>query len=399
MTVPAAALSTRHARFVRVDAGWVVEDAQSRNGTEVNGVRVERAVLGESDVAAMGRVLFLLTPPLLTPAGGSGDRDTAGADGARHVTLDPQFDDALAAVRRVASPRASSAPGMSLLILGETGTGKEVLAREVHTVSGRKGALACVNCGAIPPTLLESLLFGHVKGAFSGASRDEPGLFRSAHEGTVFLDEIGDLSAPSQAALLRVLQEREVLPVGATRHVKVDFRVVAATHRPLEAMVRAGTFREDLLARLSGFSVVLPPLRARPWDIGVLFAALIRKLAGDPGSVRIAPDAGRAILRHGWPQNTRELEQCVARCLALADGETIGHGHLPPAVVALKAPAADPAAAGLSERDARLRLELLAELSRCSGNLADVARAMGKARMQVHRWCRRFGIDPNLYRT
>ena len=284
---------------------------------------------------------------------------------------------------------------------GETGTGKELLARGAHELSGRSGAFVAVNCGALPTGLVESQLFGHVKGAFSGAVRDEPGFFRAADGGTLFLDEIADLPSASQAALLRALQEREVMPVGATRPAKVDLRVVAATHQPLEAMIERGGFRRDLLARLAGFTLELPPLRARRMDLGLLVASLLRRLAPDRAdSVMLTPAAGQALFRHDWPLNTRELEQCLARALALAGDEPIDLHHLPATVTAPRgaAPAGPSPDARFSERDARLRLELLEELARHQGNLADVARAMGKARMQVHRWCRRFGIDPNLYR-
>src|SRR5262249_24796529 len=153
----------------------------------------------------------------------------------------------LAALARIASMP------IPVLLLGESGTGKEVLARAVHTLSGRSGAFVAVNCGGLSASLIESQLFGHVKGSFTGAGRDEPGLVRAADRGTLFLDEIGDLPLAAQAALLRVLQEREVVPVGGARPVAVDLRVVAATHRPLEKMAAKGDFRADLLARLSGY--------------------------------------------------------------------------------------------------------------------------------------------------
>jgi transcriptional regulator with GAF, ATPase, and Fis domain len=290
-----------------------------------------------------------------------------------------------------------------VLVRGETGTGKELVARGVHDASGRRGVFVAVNCGAIPGGLVESNLFGHVKGAFSGAVRDEPGFFRAASGGTLFLDEIGDLPASSQAALLRALQEREVVPVGGTRPVKVDLRVVAATHQPLESLVDRGAFRQDLLARLGGFVMDLPPLRARKMDLGLLVAALVQRLSpARADAVRFTPAAGRALLAHGWPLNTRELEQALSRALVLAGDAEVDVEHLPAAVTAIRtAPsvsAPEPWVDDLSERDARLRLELLEQLAAHAGNLADVSRAMGKARMQVHRWCKRFGIDPNAYR-
>lgn len=397
LRVPAAALSMAHARLVRTGAEWVVEDAGSTNGTYVNGERVERSVIQEGDVLTAGRAVFLLSGTRMTPVDARTDVDMADApDTPGHLTLDPELAVQLEALDRLARS------GLAILVRGETGTGKELLARAVHDRSRRPGAFVAVNCGAIPATLVESTLFGHVRGAFSGALRDEPGLFRAADGGTLFLDEVGDLPPPSQAALLRVLQEREVLPVGATRSVAVDLGVVAATHQPLEDLVARGAFRQDLLARLAGFVVELPPLRDRILDLGVVVAQVLKKVAADRAeTVRLAPGAAEALFRYRWPLNIRELEQSLARAYALAGDKPIDRAHLPSSITS---PVEEPEPSGvstsrLSARDQQLRLELLAQLSQHKGNLADVARAMGKARMQVHRWCKRFGIDPNTYRT
>ena len=398
LRVPAAALSMAHARFVRAGAEWVIEDLASTNGTYVNGDRVERSVVRDGDVVTAGRAVFAIVESRMTPVDARADADMADApDTPGHRTLDPELAVQLDALDRLARS------GLSILLRGETGTGKELLARAVHERSGRTGAFVAVNCGAIPSSLVESTLFGHMRGAFSGALRDEPGLFRAAEGGTLFLDEVGDLPPPSQAALLRVLQEREVLPVGATRAVTVDLGVVAATHQPLEELVARGAFRQDLFARLAGFVVELPPLRDRILDLGVVVSEVLRKIAGDRAdAVRLTPGAVEALFRYRWPLNIRELEQTLARAFALAGDKPIDRTHLPASVTS---PAEEPESATssspsrLSARDQQLRLELLAHLSQHRGNLADVARAMGKARMQVHRWCKRFGIDPNTYRT
>jgi DNA-binding NtrC family response regulator len=391
--VPASAMSASHARLLRAGNDWILEDTGSTNGSYVNGERVTRASVGEKDVITLGRTILLLTPGKLTPSGAPGDRDLDGATQPGHVTLDPELEVQLEALDRMARST------ITVLIRGETGTGKEVLARMVHEASGRPGAFVAVNCGAIPAGLVESHLFGHVKGAFSGAIRDEVGLFRAADGGTLFLDEVGDLPSPSQAALLRALQEREVLPVGGARPVKVDLRVLAATHQPLEAMASRGQFRLDLLARLTGFPLELPPLRARRMDTGVLVASLLRRLAPErAASVRFTPAAAEALFRYEWPLNTRELEQCLARALVLAGEGAIDAAHLPSNVSESKSEPPPPSANGLSERDRTLRAELLEQLARHRGNLVEVAKAMGKARMQVHRWCKRFGVDPNVYR-
>ena len=398
--VPSPAMSSEHARIVRVKNEWVLEDLGSTNGTFVNGLRVERAVLGARDVITVGRTLFFLLPPRLSAPAANLDMGQMGAgDSDGFVSLDPELQDRLDALRRIARSE------IPVLIRGETGTGKELLARAIHQSSGRSGPFLAVNCGGIPSNLVESHFFGHVKGAFSGAGQSEAGAFRTADGGTLFLDEIGDLLESSQAALLRALQEREVVPVGAVRPVKVDVRVVAATHQPLERMAAKGTFRHDLLARLAGFTAELRPLRERQADLGSLVASLLTKLArGRTKDLRFTSAAGEALFRHAWPLNVRELEQCLASALVLAAGEVIDVGHLPapvttaPALAAPPEPATPDALVGLSARDARIRLELLEQLARHGGNLAEVGRVMGKARMQVHRWCRRFGIDPNMYR-
>jgi len=272
-----------------------------------------------------------------------------------------------------------------------------VLARAVHVLSQRPGPFVAINCGAIPANLVESQLFGHMKGAFSGAVRDEPGLVRSAHFGTLFLDEIGDLPAPSQAALLRVLQEGEVLPVGATRATKVDIRVVCATHRPLDDLMEKGEFRRDLYARLAGFAFAVPPLRERRADIGLIVASLLRSPKIQNGeALRFRSDAARALLRYEWPLNIRELEQCLTTSSVLAEEGVIRLDDLPAQVAESAPPSADPGAS--NERDEALRRELLLRLAETRGNLSEVARAMGKARQQVQRWVRRFGIDPEAFR-
>jgi transcriptional regulator with GAF, ATPase, and Fis domain len=259
-----------------------------------------------------------------------------------------------------------------------------------------------VNCGALPTALVESLLFGHVKGAFSGATRDEVGFVRSAEGGTLFLDEIGDLPPASQAALLRVLQEHEVIPVGATRALKVDVRVVAATHRALESAVSPGVFRADLLARLRGYTHRLPPLAERMADMGTVLADVLTHVAG-PRAARLTltPEAARLLFRHEWPLNIRELQQAMAAAVALATEDVIDVPHLPAEVVAPKrsspAPRA-PAVPAKGEEDDGLRDRLVALLHEHDGNVTAVGRALGKAPAQIHRWMKRFAIDPDTYR-
>jgi transcriptional regulator with PAS, ATPase and Fis domain len=283
-----------------------------------------------------------------------------------------------------------------IVLRGATGTGKEVIARAIHAASGRGGPLVAVNCGALPDELVESELFGYRKGAFSGALEDRPGLMRSADGGTLLLDEIADLPLATQAVLLRVLQQHEVLPLGASRPVPVDLRVIAASHRDLEAEVSAGRFREDLLARLAGLTAVVPSVAERREDLGILIAALLGRLP-DPASIRFSVDAGRALVRYGWPRNVRELEQAVGAAVALASSGMIDLAHLPATVGDhTSTPAVD---APLSPADAARREQLLGLLTTHKGNIAAVARAMGVARMQIHRWLERYDLDVTAYRS
>jgi transcriptional regulator with PAS, ATPase and Fis domain len=285
---------------------------------------------------------------------------------------------------------------VQVLVRGESGTGKELIARAIHELSGRAGAFVAVNCAALTSTLLEAELFGYRKGAFTGAVEDRPGYIRSSDRGTLFLDEIGDLPLPAQAALLRVLQEEEVHPVGATRPTPIDLRVVAATHRDVAELAKQERFRPDLLARLDGGTVVLPPLRARREDLGLICASLLRKMAGDHAAgVSFKPEAARALLLFGWPTNVRQLEKCLAVALALKPaGGRIGVEHLKDDVIAAPKPVAT---APMRDDDRRLRDELTNYLREHKGNVTAVARAMGKARTQVQRWLRRFDIRPDSF--
>jgi DNA-binding NtrC family response regulator len=397
LTLPSRWMSGAHARVVRGPQGWRVEDSGSRNGTLVNGTAAAHVALADGDVIEVGRTLAIFREALHAPPTTALDFDSRRtsfpAPGLR--TLIPALAEGVEALVRIAQ---SLVP---VLVRGETGTGKEVTARAVHTLSRRPGAFVAVNCAAIPATLVESQLFGHTKGAFSGATRDEPGFVRAASGGTLFLDEIGDLPASSQAALLRVLQEREVVPVGTTRPLPVDLRIVAATNQPLEALVARGTFRTDLLARLDGFTHTLLPLRERREDIGLLVGDLLGEIAPEPRSVTLAPEVARALVLYAWPLNIRELGQCLARAAALAAGSrVIERAHLPPAVARVLEGHSVPGSPGPGEptEGPRLRAQLEGLLGQHEGNVAEVARAMGKARMQVHRWMKRFAIDPKRFR-
>ncbi|MFL5384973.1 MAG: sigma-54-dependent transcriptional regulator [Longimicrobiaceae bacterium] len=219
----------------------------------------------------------------------------------------------------------------TVLISGESGTGKEVLARYLHELSGRAdGPFVSINCGALPENLLESELFGHVRGSFTGAVRDKQGLFVAAKGGTFFLDEVGEMSPATQVKLLRVLQEREVIPVGATEAVPVDVRIVAATNRDLDEEIRRGGFRSDLFYRLNVITLHLPPLRDRPDDVPLLAEHFLQRFAASRGrKVRLVPETLEAMQGYDWPGNVRELENALERAAVMTPGEEIGPDALP----------------------------------------------------------------------
>jgi transcriptional regulator with PAS, ATPase and Fis domain len=267
------------------------EGSSSTNGIRINGALHREALLGDGDVIELGHT-FLLYRSYRTLAD-----DRADADQPRAPAVLSTWVPALAA--QLAQLEAIAPSQIATLILGPTGTGKELIARAIHARSGRPGPFVPVNCGAIPRELIGSLLFGYRRGAFSGAHVDQPGLVATSAGGTLFLDEIGDLPIELQPALLRVLAEGEALALGATSPVRVDLRVVAATHQDVERMCVEGRFRDDLLARLAGFVLHLPPLTERREDLGLIVASLLRRLAGErAGGVALAGDAARALLLH-----------------------------------------------------------------------------------------------------
>jgi two-component system response regulator GlrR len=297
----------------------------------------------------------------------------------------------------LAEARLAAESEASLLIQGESGTGKELLARAIHRASPRHAKpFVAVNCGAIPAELLESELFGHVKGAFTGAGRDHPGLFQSAEGGTVFLDEIGDMPLPLQVKLLRVLQEGEVRPVGSTETRPVDVRILSATHRNLEEAIASGEFREDLYYRLNVVTLSLPPLRERREDIPLLarhfLAALTekyhRRIHG------FAPEALDMLAAADWPGNIRQLHNVLEQCVALCTTPTI------PASLVARALRDKPAEIQpLAEaRTAFEREYLITLLKLTRGQVSEVARLAGRNRTEVYRLLQRHGLTPALFK-
>ncbi len=292
--------------------------------------------------------------------------------------------DVVALVQRIAGSTAS------VLITGESGTGKELVARAIHYNSARAAApFVAVNLAAVPESLIESELFGHKKGAFTDARADKPGLFIEADGGTIFLDEIGELALPLQSKLLRVLQEHEVRPLGATRDQRVDVRVVSATNRNLESMLADGSFREDLYYRLNVIQVDLPPLRSRPEDIVPLAEHVLAQLgsrAAPARRMRLSPEAQQLLLAYNWPGNVRELMNVLERGMALCQGELIADDDLPPQVRE-KRPA-DFLGAAVARRMTLADLErefIEAVLSDEAGNKTRAAQRLGLDRKTLYR--------------
>ncbi|HQR59722.1 MAG TPA: sigma 54-interacting transcriptional regulator, partial [Azonexus sp.] len=298
----------------------------------------------------------------------------------------------------MAEARMVAASDASVLIRGESGSGKEVLARAIHRASPRaKGPFVAINCGAIPEQLLESELFGHVKGAFTGAGNTRGGLFQAADGGTLFLDEIGDMPLALQVKLLRVLQERAVRPVGATRTVPVDVRLLSATHRDLDAAMAEGQFREDLYYRLDVVSLTLPKLEERREDIPLLAAYFVQQVAARYGKPihGFAPDALEALATAAWPGNVRQLYNVVEQSCALTATPLI-----PLALVAraLRKPALE----ALSYTEAKHRFErkyLVQLLKLTEGNVADAARIAERNRTEFYRLLQKYDLTPGMFRN
>jgi DNA-binding NtrC family response regulator len=386
-------MSGEHARISREAKAWTLTDLGSRNGAFVNGARVDRRYLEDGDHIELGRTMFVFRVTSADAPEVGGD-ELAGQPTAMRTLHAPLSADmsllARAAVSRVA-----------VMVNGETGTGKELVARAVHELSGRSGDFIAVNCGAIAKTLLEAELFGYKKGAFSGASEDRAGLVRAADGGTLFLDEVAELPEQTQVALLRVLQESEVLPVGATKAVRVDLRVVTATHRNLEALVSEGGFREDLYARLCGRDLVLPPLRERSEDLGLLIAAFVRDIAGDRAdAITFRRSAARALFAYDWPRNIRELRTAIEATISVLEGDQIDLDLLPRAVrEAFDRVYGETAEPSRDRRDAEVEVTIRDLLREHNGNVTAAAKAMGKSRGHFHRLMQKFGIEAADFRA
>ncbi|HTR45937.1 MAG TPA: sigma-54 dependent transcriptional regulator [Verrucomicrobiae bacterium] len=317
--------------------------------------------------------------------------------GRHHIVwASPAMKEVMAQVEQVAASETR------VCIRGETGTGKELIARTLHEKSARRGGpFVALNCAAIPAELMETELFGHEKGSFTGAAARHIGKFELAHRGTLFLDEIGDMPLPMQAKLLRVLEEGEIERVGGGVPFAVDVRVIVATHRNLEEQVRNGTFREDLYHRIFVFPIVLPPLRERREDIRVLAEHFVHQLSQQNHwkAKKLSPDAIAALEAYSWPGNVRELRNVVERVLLYTSGEVIEGGVVARALPQAGASAADSsfAVGGIGTLAQRVesfeRETLLAELKRNRNHMTNTAKALGLERSHLYKKCQQLGID------
>jgi Nif-specific regulatory protein len=290
----------------------------------------------------------------------------------------------------------------TVLINGDTGTGKELVARAIHLNSSRKdNPLIYVNCAAMPDTLIESELFGHEKGAFTGASHQRRGRFEEANKGTIVLDEVGELSAAAQAKLLRVLQEKQIQPLGSSKVVNVNVRVIAATNRDLEQDISSGRFRNDLYYRLNVFPVYLPPLRDRGTDIIMLADHFVLKYAKELGKPvkRISTPVLETFLAYQWPGNVRELENCVERAVLLATADTIESLHLPPSLQ-VKTREGEKKEQGKLKNvvESQERALIIDALKETKGNQSKAAKLLGTTKRITQYKIQKFGIDPWQFR-
>jgi transcriptional regulator with PAS, ATPase and Fis domain len=380
--------SREHLKVVRRGEALEVTDLQSRNGSYLNGRRIESATVQAGDVVAMGRVLLLAhRGPQLYQRPRHGR--LVGLSAALATVVDRVS---------VAAPR-----DVTVLIQGETGVGKELVARAIHEMSGRAGRFMAINCSALADGVLQSELFGHTRGAYSGAGEAREGLVAAAREGTLFLDEIGDASTTLQAGLLRLLEQREYRAVGSDVVQKTNARFVAATNVDLHAAVEAGRFRADLLGRLDRWRIEVPPLRERPEDV-IPIALHFTQQLGEPRP--LGRSLAQALLRYNWPANVRELAGVIEQ--AVLEAKDASRLPLTDAL-ATRLQARRPRPSQIpSERPSRRRgtpherpspEQLRAKLVEVGGNVRALANALGVGRSTLYRWLAAAGIDPDKLRS
>ncbi len=368
-------VSREHAEVNRQGPLWVIRDLSSTNGTHVNGRRVQHAPLSEGDILRLGHAVALVARSPFT--------DLRASEIAPGLVAGPELATLLGPLRAAATTR-----DLPIVISGATGTGKERVARAVHEWSGRAGPFHAINCAAIPERMAEAELFGYRRGAFTGAQHAHDGHLRAASGGTLFLDEIAELSLELQAKLLRAIEERAVMPIGESKAVPVDLRVVCATQRPLDAMVAAGQFREDLCARLSGLAIDLPLLRKRRADIVSLFHFFLKREA-PTDTPELDSKFVEALCLYDWPKNVRELELLVRRTVALNPGERVlKRSHLPAEVTSVvddNDSEREREEATFASRDEQDLHRIVIALRESGGNVKAAAAQVGISRQRVYR--------------
>jgi DNA-binding NtrC family response regulator len=381
--------SRHHARIERRGRAHAICDRGSRNGVFVNGVQVETAPLLPGNVLRVGDLVGVVY-----------ECDPGAPEPARELL--PGLIGSSTLAWPLALLRGAARSQLSVLILGETGTGKELVARALHAQSGRVGPFVALNCAALSEALLDAELFGHERGAFTGAERARSGFIRAAAGGTLFMDEVGELSLAAQAKLLRVLEERAVTPVGSSSSMPVDFRLIAATHRELPELVISGAFRSDVYARLEGAVVRIPALRARREDIPELFRCSARAALGR-ACPRLSARFVERLCVYDWPRNVRELKQTAERLAALHPNEPDWRCHhiaglLPgerssgPPPLAQSAPPS-PARVGRASRQG-----IETALTQAAGNVAAAARTLGVSKQTLYRWLTETGVSLEAFR-
>ena len=389
--------SRRHAEIRRQGTGIpMVRDLDSRNGVFLNGRRVSQAPLRLNDVLRLGDWVGVLTN---VQDGRIGQEGADAADDWKLEEVTKGYWAGPSLLAKLAPVRLIAPTDLSVVIQGETGAGKEGAARAIHDWSRRRGPFLALNCAALPETLAEGELFGYRKGAFSGADRPSPGFLRSAEGGTLFLDEIADLSLPVQAKLLRAIQEREVVPLGETKPVAIDVRILAATHVPLRAAVAKNRFRDDLYARLKGFVLELPPLRERVEEIPLLFVKLMAERFAPGRAPQLDAGAAEALCTHRWTHNMRDMISLVVRLLAIHPGAAlIDRAKVEGLLETSFEAEAEGDGAQTREADARADSEpdpdpaaVLAALHRSGGNVRKAAADLRISRGRLYRLMEKLG--------
>jgi transcriptional regulator with PAS, ATPase and Fis domain len=381
-------VSSQHCVIVKEAETYKLNDLGSRNGTAVDGQLVKDPVkLRDGALIFIGTQIAVFRTMLET------ERDAIAAELASPLgpvpTASPEFAAVCQTLRKLATSECE------ILLTGETGVGKEVYAQAIHRLSGRTGRFVAINCAALPRELVESELFGYVRGAHSQARDAKRGLFEESEGGTLFLDEIGEMPADLQTKLLRFLQDRQIVPLGSTRPRRLDTRVLAATSRTTAP--KAGStigLRADLSARLGAEPIRLPPLRHRVEDLGALIAHFLGS-----NLLPFEPLAFQALALHNWPGNVRELEKVMSNAELLARGtDSIALEHLPAAIAATPARLKSQPAGSAGRPPPPNAAELEAMLQRFHGNVLRVAREVGRTPPLIYRWCRRYKLDPEHFR-